>query len=135
MNKKQLLILAIFIILIFAGITMITFSYYKIKASITIPMKIIVSEKIGLTTETEILHFGQARPGDSGIRSIEIKNLNKVPVTAYFLTQGDIKNWVKKEPIYLNKQESKNITISAKIPENAGFGEYTGVLKIVFKRT
>jgi uncharacterized membrane protein len=133
--KAKLLILIICVIILFSGITMIVFTKYKIQSTITIPMKIEVSDKIGLTTETEILNFGKARPGDDGIRRVEIKNPDNSPVTAYFFPQGDLKNWVKKEPIYLNKHESKNVTISAKIPANTEFGVYEGVLKVVFKRT
>lgn len=135
MNIKKLLLLVIIIIIFFAGTTAIIFTQYKIKASIVIPMKIIASNQLGFNTDTEILHFGEARPGDTGIRTIEIKNTNDLPVTAYFFTHGEMKNWVQKEPIYLNTQESKNITISAKIPENTEYGEYTGVLQIVFKKT
>lgn len=134
MKKTQLLILAICVILIFAGITMIIFSQYKIKASMTIPMTIWVSDSLGFTTETDILRFGRARPGDVAIRTAEIKNLNDFRVKASFFSHGEIKNWVNIEPIYLNNYEAKNITISAKIPSDAKKGTYNGTLRIILTK-
>jgi len=117
-----------------AGITAATYAHYKIKGSISMPMKLIVSDKLGFTTETEILNFGEARPGDTSIRIVELKNPNKTPVMVHFFSHGQLKEWVEKEPIYLNNYEAKNITISARIPENAQKGEYTGVLRVLFKK-
>jgi hypothetical protein len=132
MKKTQLLILAICFILIFAGITMIIFSQYKIKASMVIPMTIGVSDRLGFTVETDMLRFGEARPGDVAIRTAEIKNFNDFRVKANFFSHGEIKDWVNIEPIYLNNYEAKNITISAKIPSDAQEGTYNGTLRIIF---
>jgi len=132
---KKLIILIILVIIIAASVTMIFYTKYRIKASITMPMQLEVGDKIGFTTETEILNFGKARPGDTPIRIIELKNENKVGVTAYFSTHGDLEKWVYQEPIYLNKFESKNVTISAKIPKNTDFGIYRGVLRVIFKKS
>ena len=134
MKSKQLLILIAIMIIAVIGATSGTYAYYKIKGSVSMPMKLIVSDKLGFTTETEILNFGEARPGDTAIRIIEIKNPNKTPVEAVFFSHGQLAKWVQKEPIYLNNYEAKNITISAKIPANAEKGEYTGVLRVLFKR-
>ncbi|MBW2968567.1 hypothetical protein KY314_00405 [Candidatus Woesearchaeota archaeon] len=134
MKTNKFILLIILIIIIFSGISMIFFSEYKIKGSISLPMKIQVAEKLGFTLETEILDFGKAMPGNIATRPAVITNPNNVAVYAHFCSHGDMENWVKKQSIYLNKHESKNITISAKIPKNVEFGEYTGVLRIVFKR-
>ena len=134
MKSKQLLILIAIIIMAVIGLTSAAYSYYKIKGSVSMPMKLIVSDRLGFTTETDILNFGEARPGDTAIRIVEIKNPNKTPVEAVFFSHGQLANWVQKEPIYLNNHEAKNITISAKIPENADKGTYTGVLRVLFKK-
>lgn len=135
MKSKQLLILIALIIIAVIGITSAAYSCYKIKGSISMPMKLIVSNTLGFTTETEMLNFGEARPGDTAIRIVEIKNPNKTPVEVVFFSHGQLAEWVQKEPIYLNNHEAKNITISAKIPANAEKGTYTGVLRVLFKKT
>ncbi len=135
MKTKQLLILIALIMIAVIGATSAIYSYYKIKGSVSMPMKLVVSDKLGFTTATEMLNFGEARPGDTAMRIVEIKNPNKTPVEALFFSHGQLTEWVQKEPIYLNKYEAKNITISAKIPANAEKGTYTGVLRVLFKKT
>jgi hypothetical protein len=110
---------------------MIIFSQYKIKASMTIPMTIIVSDSLGFTVETDMIRFGRARPGDVATRISEIRNLNDFRVKANFFSHGEIKDWVNIEPIYLNKYEAKNMTISARIPSDAQKGTYNGTLRII----
>jgi lipopolysaccharide export LptBFGC system permease protein LptF len=134
MKPNQLLVLIILIIIAVIGTTSAVYSYYKIKGSVSMPMKLIVSEKLGFTTETEMLNFGEARPGDTAIRIIEIKNPNNMRVKVNFFLHGQLAKWVQKEPIYLNNYEAKNITISAKIPENAEKGTYEGVLRVLFNK-
>jgi len=135
MKSKQFLILIAIIILAVTGTTSAVYSYYKIKGSVSMPMKLIVSDRLGFTTDTDFLNFGEARPGDMAIRIVEIKNPNKTPVEAVFFSHGQLAEWVQKEPIYLNNYEAKNITISAKIPAKAEKGTYEGVLRVLFKKT
>ena len=99
-------------------------------------MVLIVSDHIGFDVTTEKLHFGMVTPGGSSTRDLIIANEFSRPLIVQIKTSGKLASWVAPSVnnFILQPNETKNVTMVAVAPEDAKYGNYTGKVKIVFRR-
>ena len=133
MEKRNKIVL-IFIVLIFISSIMI----YNIPISKrTISSRFVVGDKMGFDLDPGKLNFGQIVPGYSASREISIENGFKKNILINIKSSGEISDYiiVSENNFVLQPNESKNITFSAFVDKELDFGEYSGKITILSKRT
>ena len=105
-------------------------------------IKVATDKTIGINVDTDSIHFGKVPSEKISGRSAEaIKELTvysgdaNVKVTVK--TSGELGQWVTAEPkeFYLEKNQTKTIVLTAKVPYDAEPGVYTGkVIVTLFKK-
>jgi len=98
--------------------------------------KLKIGEPIAFDVNSTALVFGRLPIGSSSNRDIKFSNNYEFPIKAEFSVKGDIKDFlVFDKVVYLDVGEKKNVTISTvSIPEATEYGNYSGIMTIVFKR-
>lgn len=92
--------------------------------------------KLGIAVDSEKLNFGSILPGGSSAKKIIIGNEHDFPISVSFTPLGEIKEHVKvsENPSYLLPGETKEISIVAAAPKDMPYGNYTGIMRVVFTR-
>ena len=137
MEQKKVIIVLALVFIIGASLAAISYSFWAVEGIRAYNMSIIVDDHIGFDTDNTTLSFGMVVPGAaSSIRYIHLKNSNDHPVTAEFRCSGEMAEWVSlhgKERVLAPQEEAK-VPVMAAAPKNTGFGNYTGLMRITFKR-
>jgi uncharacterized membrane protein len=132
-NKHSKLLVS-FLILIVVLFYISQNSYYTVQ-EIPIDVKAISDKKIGITIDTDALHFGSIFKGGSGSRSIVVENLGDVTSKYLLVPKGEVSSWVglNESEFVLKSGESKEIEVNLYVPKDA-IGEYEGTLIIRARR-
>lgn len=112
------------------------YNYFIIENIINLDMTARVGDHFGLNADADAIRFGMVMPGTSGERSVLVNNNAIYPLRVVILKSGDIADWVKlsENNFILKKNESRQIVFEVNAPENSSFGNYTGKVKIIFKK-
>lgn len=97
------------------------------------PVKLEISNVTGLKVD-ESLDFGKITYGSSGQKTVNVKNNYDFPISLQFSSNGNVSDFLIYENVILEPFEEKKITISTVIFRNQSYGNYTGVLAVLFKR-
>lgn len=98
----------------------------------------VVSENVvGVTTDTDALHFGKTPPGGGASRIIILENKDQKPYFIQIKIFGNITQFitVSDNNFSIEPRTAKNVTVTATVPENANPGYYDGVLQAIFMNT
>lgn len=136
--KKYIFYLALLLVVIISSfLTYKFYNYYIIEETFILDMEVKVDDHFGLNADTDALKFGRLMPGTSALRSISVGNNATFPLKVAILKSGQMKDWVKvsENNFVLKINESKSIIFEAYAPENLDFGNYSGIVKIIFKKT
>lgn len=135
MKKKKIIIIAIFILLIIIAAAYLYTSKKKLLEVKEIDMYLTVANYTGFNIDTEAIFFGTVIKGGTARRIITINNYH-IESNVFIVIEGDLKKWVSisDNNFTMHPNESRNITISTSIPQNAEFKNYTGKLRILFKK-
>lgn len=139
-NKQRtqgfnLLLILICAALITAGAVLLFFSLFAVYKVYDIPMIVEVSDHSGFNTDTDMVNFGKAAPGNSNTRIIVMSHDYKKPLRIQFKKSGNISDFVDiPESFYLESGLTKEIGLNAVIPASAAEGTYTGTLRVYFMR-
>jgi hypothetical protein len=116
-------------------------SIFYLKSKITLEKKeiittLIIGNRTGFDLNSSALVFGMISEGSSANRKINVSNSYGFPIKAEFSFSGNIKNFVNPVPVvYLMPGETKEIGITTiEIPKDTKFGNYSGIMEVVFKR-
>lgn len=131
-------------ILIFMLILALFFLFYSINRYFIsngvmqtkeLDMFLTVSNYTGFNVDTDAIYFGTIPNGGSGKRIILLHNLD-VNSEVLIKKEGNFMDWILLEEnnFFMEANESKNVSVSVRVPADADYGNYTGKLKIVFKR-
>lgn len=133
MNLKRVIFklrYVILIVLIIAAI--LVFNHFSNKLAYYQEMNISyrVSDKIGLNLDNDSLKFGSILQGGFAERNVRIVNPFDKRVLV-FINAND--KWVNisLDRFNLNPGESKKLAVRVDVPENAEFGNYTGIFRVV----
>ena len=137
MNQKQVIVLLVAALMLGAAVAVIAYSFFYIEGVKVYDMSIIVGDHIGFDVDNMTLAFGMVMPGSSSsTRFIVLENWEDRPLKVEFRASGDIADWVSlgSQEMILQPSEIKKVPVSATAPPDAEFGEYSGIIKIIFKR-
>jgi hypothetical protein len=98
--------------------------------------KVVVSDHAGFDLDNTILAFGMTQPGKSISRSIYLENNFDFPVNVNLRVEGEISDFLiipENDFIIISKEKKKlNFVVIPK--KDTPFGEYDGIIKIIFKK-
>lgn len=136
--KNNLFYMFIIITIIGLSIAGTTFFYYNYKVVQVnhIPIDFEVGDIIGLTIDTDALHFGRIPPGKDVMRKVNIQNQNDFSIKCNLDYSSDNIDWInlKESNFILNINESKEVPIWINVPHSAEYKNYTANLRIVMLR-
>jgi len=133
MNIKILAAIAIISVMIFGYLL---FNYISIFKTVELEMHLQVNNYTGFNIDTDKIYFGTIPPNGSGKRNISIENSENFPLKALILTGGELAHWVSttENNFIVKPGQTKEITLVVKVPENAKYGNYTGIVKVILKK-
>ena len=134
-NKFFLLLAALGTISAF--LTYFFYNYFVIEDTMVLDMSVKVDDHFGINADADAIKFGMIMPGTSSKRSILINNNAAYPLRVVILKSGYIADWVKASnyDFILKENESKQMNFEVFAPDYIDFGNYTGKVKIIFKKT
>lgn len=135
-KKLAFILLAIVIISILASLLT---QYFLIEKVQTFNVFVTVANRVGFNIskgESNVLHFGTAPPGSSSSRTLVFDSSDPRPSKVIIKSYGQIKSWIiaSENNFILACNEDKTVKIIIAVPKNAEFGDYTGRIKLIFKR-
>lgn len=137
MKKYQLLVLITCIALLSMSVTLLSYSFYKIKHIELIPMDVKIDKIVGINLDADALHFGRLMKGGCGTRGITLKHEYSYPLKVMINVIGELESWtsIKENGFILNKNEEEEVEFKVCSPVDAIEGKtYTGTARIVLKR-
>ena len=101
-----------------------------------IPIFISVGDHLGFKVNNSALYFGTLQKGSYAFRSFVVKNEKCEDCIVELRVDHFLVRWVyfDQKTFRLKKDESKEITSYAFVPDDAAFGNYEGRLYIIFKK-
>ncbi len=131
-NKNDYILIVIISILIVFSVYLMTYNPIETKI---LNVRFIVDERIGIDVNSSELNFGKILPGNSAVRRVSAENNFNFPVKMKIFVSKDISNFIFIEREYtLLPEEKILIPITLKIPQQTGFGSYSGELKFEFRK-
>ncbi len=112
------------------------YSFYLVYDVKYLPMDVKVSNHYGLNLDTDAVHFGRVTtPGGAG-RSVIIANTYDKPVEVLVSSSGKIASWltINESRFIMGPGANREVMLTLDLPSNISYGNYTGTLKILFKR-
>ncbi|MBU2638111.1 MAG: hypothetical protein KJ955_04005 [Nanoarchaeota archaeon] len=128
----------IILILVFGtiGITLLLYNLVTTVEIRDLEMDLKVGNRIGFNVASDKLWFGMTNPGGTATREIVISNSNTFPIIVKFFPLGEMKNIVSvsENNVVLETSAEKTVSITASVPSDMPYGNYTGVMRVVFKK-
>ncbi|MBW2968348.1 hypothetical protein KY362_07750 [Candidatus Woesearchaeota archaeon] len=135
LSPKTLAIIIICMTLLTIGAVLLFFAEYVIYKAYDVPMEIEVAETTGFNADTDYLNFGKARPLNSNQRTIVMSHSYQDALRVHFRITGNISQFViTPDDFFLEPEQNKEVAFTAEIPEGTALGEYTGNLRVYFRR-
>ncbi len=136
MKIGRFLLLLIILVVLSAFLAYFFYNYFIIENIINLDMYAKVGGHFGINADADAMKFGMIMPGTSGERSILVSNSATYPLRVVILKSGDMADWVNpsENKFILKENESKQIIFEVNAPKNSNFGNYTGKVKIIFKK-
>jgi hypothetical protein len=112
------------------------FAFGVIKATYLIPMKVELSDSLGMSGDRDKLDFGRIRPEGWSMKSIDLHNAEDYPVQVILTPEGNISPYLVMPWNYLWLNASQNLTVDiwVQTPPDIPHGIYTGRLRVIMRR-
>ncbi|MFC1691776.1 hypothetical protein ACFL0W_06370 [Nanoarchaeota archaeon] len=135
-SLKKTAFLMVIIALITIGAVSIFYAFYVIDLVRIIPMDLEVTDYIGVTGDTDALHFGATRPGGGATRFIILSNPKDCHVSVHLEFSGELGKRAKTldYDFILAPNESRKIAVQVSATSAEVGSKYYGELKIVYKK-
>jgi len=137
MKPTKLIILLLSVFLIGYTLTVVTYTALNKPIDIQrIPIDVEVGYTVGINVDTDAFHFGRTSPGGSAWREFNIKNEKDYVQEVLIRFEGDVAYWMKPSlnNFTFGPGQTKKITLTVNVPENAEVGNYTGEAVFIFKK-
>ncbi|MDI6736995.1 MAG: hypothetical protein QME12_00580 [Nanoarchaeota archaeon] len=131
---------AILIILIMAfttiGVVSIVYNTLTTIGIRDIEMDAKVGDRIGIAVDSDKFIFGMMQPGGSAKREVFIGNEHDFPIIVRFAPIGQLKPYIyiSENPALLQPGENKEINIAVTMPKDMPYGNYTGIMRVIFTK-
>ncbi|MDP4012267.1 MAG: hypothetical protein Q8R00_01535 [Candidatus Nanoarchaeia archaeon] len=131
--KKSILfsVTIFFIIFCILIITYLNFKIIQIKY-IAYDFKIKEQKTLGFNAGTDALHFGIIAPGSAGVREIELTTEKRAKILINVIGHDFI--YPNKNSFILEPGNEVLVQFTARPPNDYPKGNYTGKVRIIFKR-
>jgi hypothetical protein len=136
LKLPKLLIMIILIFIIYIGLIYIFYYSLAVYKVVEYDVYLIVGNKIGFDLSTEYIHFGIVPPNGSSTKNVFIYNNEDKKLKLQLKLEGNVSQfvYVKDFSPTIMPHENKTLTFYAIVPGNASYGNYSGKLKIIFRR-
>ncbi len=137
MEKDNAIKLLLILVFLTIAVVSLIYSFVIIVDVKEIEMRVTVkSNRVGINLDTDKLWFGMISPGSSASREIELTNNRDYMLQAILKTSGELKEYVSlsENPALIKPKELKKIKVTLSLPKDMAYGNYTGNLRIIFKR-
>ena len=140
MNTKTLAVLLFSALLISVGVTLIYFNAYVLveKKVVPIDFEVISGKRIGMTIDSDALHFGRIPIGGGASRYFTVRNQADFDMSVSIGIDADFNEWVSVDPAHqyfvLGPGNESRITVKLSIPDDAVAKQYNGSMIVLFKR-
>jgi hypothetical protein len=135
LSRTALYVLVVCSAFLTVGIVLLFFSMYAVYQLYDIPMTVNVSDRSSFNTDSDMINFGKAVPGNANTRTIVLSHGYGRPLLISFRESGNISRFVAlPDEFYLEPGLSKEVSVSATIPKDAPQGRYDGTLTVYFRR-
>lgn len=136
MERKRVILLSIILIVIAASIAYSLSESLFVYSVVEFDMhaKVVEGKMVGVNIDTDALYFGKIRKGGLSTRWIIVDNQDEDPHLIRIRTFGDLSKWVyvSDNNFILANNESRRVTVSCDVPQEAEVGNYTGRLQVVY---
>ena len=134
LTKNHLLVFSVSCILFTA--MLLFYSFYIVEGIRTLPMSIEVGKNYGLNTDTDKLYFGRTVPGGEAFRGFAVESLREYPLKVTIVRMGELGRWIslKEKSFVLGPRGNKTIEATVYVPKDASYGNYSGSLRVIFKK-
>lgn len=135
MKKYQVFLILCAVALVCISATITFYSFFYIKEIKTLDMDLKVGDYVGINADTDALHFGTISPGGVGTKSVTLSNNYEEKLAVKIKLYGDLAGFIDvKRDFVLYENQSEKIAFTARVPQDAPYGNYTGRVVFVFKR-
>mgnify|MGYP001562819281 CR=1 FL=1 len=132
-NFKKIIILSSILIILVISIAVVYFMYSVIDVVyIDFDFKVSDPKHIGFNVDSDALHFGIIPPGGNGHRDLILENEERVRVLIKVIGSDYV--YPNKNNFILGPNNSTSVEFSASPPLDTLPGNYSGKVRIIFKR-
>ena len=93
-KNSKLLLMVVCSAFVTIGLVLLFFSFYAVFKVYDLKMSIVVGDRSGFNTDTDMVNFGRAVPGNSNSRVIVLSHDYKRPLLIHFEGSGNISAFV-----------------------------------------
>lgn len=99
-------------------------------------MNVKIENVLGFYINETALMFGTIPPGGIGSKNVTLYNELETPEFVHITAAGNISRWtrVSDNNFFLLGKTTKPLQVRIYVPQEAGYGEYEGILKISIKK-
>ncbi len=99
-------------------------------------MDLKVADYVGFNLDPDAIHFGATSPGGVASRGVEIYHDYERPLKINIKISGKLGKWVSPSDngFLLYPNITKEVKLKAYVPASASYGNYTGTLKVIFRK-
>lgn len=139
-NKKRKSLYKLALVLFAVSLITFIFSIYlkdnDVLERYVIYLRLGVSGVTGIDLNKTALTFGNIVPGNTGSRSFFIQNGYSFPVKVDISVKGEVKRFIYFDNNFVvNTGEKKVIGVSAFVPYNEVYGNYSGELVVTLRKS
>ena len=133
-KKKGVILLAVVLINVIATILIYPYFYPADIKELDIYLK--VSNYTGFNVDTSAVFFGAVARDGKASRDIIVANEDAKSHSVNIKIEGILKDWiiVSDNKFNLNPLQNKTVKLIVNVPSDAGYGNYTGKVRIIFKQ-
>lgn len=133
-NKRKVTLFIVVLLVI--GIVSLAYTFLFASEIEEFDMYLTVGDYVGLNVDTDALYFGTIFPDGSGYRTLTLGNDGFFSKRVKIDVTGELRDWVwtAENNFILDRNENKEITVHVSVPKDAEFGNYTGRLRMEFRK-
>ncbi|MBI4154266.1 hypothetical protein HY501_02940 [Candidatus Woesearchaeota archaeon] len=134
-KRTAILLLSVLGLLTISAISVAHFFFTTFKV-MELDMHASVGDRLGINADNDKLWFGMVKGSSINTRRLHLKNDLNQPILVTFVKLGPIAEYVTlpSPKIQLGPKEEMDMGISVQFPIGMPYGNYTGTLKVLFKK-
>ena len=136
MKLEHFAVLLIAVVIICVGVVYWAHSSFYTFETKTVAMDIEVGKTVGITLDTDALHFGRALPGGSSTRKSLFTNTHNTRMKVIIEGKGQLGDWltVSENGFILYPGEAKEVSFTISVPLGTEHGNYTGYVEMIYQK-